>query len=360
VEGAGFPKIDPFEKIYAVLDLRPKRWLYTVSAMTKEGIPIKWDAEVHYQIASGGKKSKEQDPFPLSKTEVFRAATSQWVFAQGGVEMMDWEGRVIISDTEGKLRSILARRPLDRLIGLTEKDAQAARESVQTELEEGLRQSAPKVGAQILRVKLSNLQVDDTVTQQWIQAWKAWWESWSEGVLAQGEASRIYLYETAKAEAQMQLIAKIIQALQQRTADRRITPQIVLMRLFSTLDRAAFAASSRIFFPNQALDALDKMQSLLPAAQSTAASVTLTANPARILSSGFARLTAVVRDAQDNLVPDGIPVQFSTDLGDVSLLQAFTASGQATSVLLADGRRGHATVTARSGSGTGTTTVDVH
>lgn len=361
VEGAGFPKLKPFEKIYAVLDLRPKRWLYTVSAMTKEGVPIKWDADVHYQLGDGGKKPTEQNPFPLSKKDVFRAATSQWVFAQGGTEMMDWEGRVIISDTEGKLRTILARCPLDQLIGLTEKDAEAkaARESIQTQLEDELRQSAPKVGAKILRVKLSNLQVDDDVTQQWIQTWQARWQSWSEGLLAQGEASRIYLYETVKAEAQAQLVVRIIQALQQQTENRRVTPQIILMRLFSVLDRAAFSASSRIFFPNQALDALDKMKSLLPGDQSIAADVTLTADPTHILVGGFSRLTAIVRDAQNNLVPDGIPVQFLTDLGDIVPRQAFTLNGRAASALLARGRPGTATVTARAGSGSGTATVDV-
>jgi hypothetical protein len=35
------------------------------------------------------------------------------------------------------------------------------------------------------------------------------------------------------------------------------------MRLFSTLDRAAFGRGSRVFFPFEALEALDKLKAIL-------------------------------------------------------------------------------------------------
>jgi hypothetical protein len=362
VEGAGFPELEPFEKIYDVVDLRPKRWVYTVSAMTREGIPINWDAEVHYQIDDGGQKPSPKTPFPLSKDQVFKAATCKWVFAVGGAEMMDWEGRVIISDTEGKLRSILARRRLDQLIGMTkmeDMDDEAAREAIQVELEEELRKTAGDVGAKILRVKLANLQVNDEVTQQWIKAWKAEWQRWSAGLLAQGEASHIYLYETVKAEAQMRLLVNIIQTLQRQAVSQVITPQIVLMRLFSVLDRAAFASSSRVFFPTQALDALDHIKALIPAIQVAAATVTLTANPASVPAGGQARLVAIVKDAQGNPISAGTPIQFSTTMGIVSPTQVCTTNGQVTSTFLAGSQTGLATITAQAGFASDAVTVEI-
>jgi hypothetical protein len=264
VLGPGFPKIEAFEKIYDIVDLRPKRWVYTVSAMTKEGIPINWDAEVHYQIADGEKESTEENPYPFSEESVFRAATCKWRREAGRDQDMDWEGRIVIGETEGILRSILARYPLDQLIGTTEVEEQAAREAVQEELERRLRRAVtPALGAKILRVKLDNLKVDDAITREWITFWKARWERELAGRSVEGDARSVYMYETAKAEAQMQFIVTIGRALQELEASPGVTPRIILMRLFSALDRARLAASARVFVPGQALEALDTIKDLL-------------------------------------------------------------------------------------------------
>jgi regulator of protease activity HflC (stomatin/prohibitin superfamily) len=262
VEGPGFPKLEPFEYIYDIIDLRPKRWVFKVNAMTKDGIPISWDAEVHYQIADGGQEPNEETPYPVSKDDILKASSSKWNFV-GRTVKLDWEARIIIGNTEGGLRSILARKWLNQLIGITEKDAQAARREVQQELEQALRDSAPEIGAKVLDVKLANLTVEDQITQQWIDLWRTRWQRWTVERLAHGEAAQIYLHETAKAEAQMSLLVSIGRALQSLTDRDMVIPHIVLIRLFSVLDRAAFDASSRIFFPTEALDVLDRMRTLI-------------------------------------------------------------------------------------------------
>ncbi len=262
VEGPGFPKLEPFERIYDIVDLRPKRWVYTVNAMTKEGIPVSWDAEVHYQIADGGQEPTEKAPYPVSKDDIFLASTCKWRRGADRSQDVDWEARLIVGDTEGILRSIIARRPLDQLIGLTKAEERAARESVQEELEREIRKVAPsKFGARILQVKLDNFKVDDVVTQQWIEAWRTRWQSWSSGQLAQGEATRVYLHETAKAEAQARLLVNITRAFQGMDLET-ITPSILMMRLFSALDRADLQSSSRVFVPSQALDMLSSIKQL--------------------------------------------------------------------------------------------------
>jgi hypothetical protein len=264
VLGPGFPRLEPFEKIYDIIDLRPKRWVYKVAAMTSEGIPLEWDVEVLYQIADGGQTPTESSPYPFSPEEVLRAATCKWRREANRTQDMDWEGRVVIGDTEGILRSILARRSLDQLIGLTEAEELAAREAVQEELAQALRQAVyPKLGAKIIQVKLANLRVKDDITQEWIKAWKARWQSWSDIQWGQEQAKRICLYETAKATAQAQLIENITRALQDVDQHQPITPSIVLMRLFSALDRAHLPAAARVFFPRQAIDALAKIERLM-------------------------------------------------------------------------------------------------
>lgn len=262
VAGPGFCSLKEFETIYDVVDLRPKRWILTVNAMTKEGIDVSWDVEVCYQLADGDQQPTEETPFPCDENAVFRAATIKWRRETGRIQDMDWEGRVVIGSTEGTLRSILARRPLDTLIGLTEAEAQAARESVQAELEAAVRKAVTGLGAKILHVKLDNLKVGDTVTQQWIDAWRATWQKWTNERLGQSEAARIQLYEEAKAEAQMHYITNITRALAQENLSRQDTLQTLSMRLFSVLDRAQLPASARVFVPGQAWEMVNQLQGL--------------------------------------------------------------------------------------------------
>ena len=67
VRSGDFVPLMPFEKVYAALDLRVKRWVYSVSALSKEGIPIICDADISYQLDSENNQPTEQSPFPYSR-----------------------------------------------------------------------------------------------------------------------------------------------------------------------------------------------------------------------------------------------------------------------------------------------------
>lgn len=260
VEGPGFPMLEPFEKIYDIIDLRPKSWRLPVNAMTKEGIPITWEVEVQYQINDGGQKPTDKTPYPFIKEDVFRAATTRWRRETGRVQELDWEGWITVSQTEGTLRAILARRCLDELIGLTEADRLAIREAIQEELAETLRQAAPKAGAKILAVKLDNLKVDDEVAQQWIENWRTYWHNWSINKLAKEEAESVEVYEMAEAEAQLMPLNLLTKELQELGSGQDINT-IISMRMISALAQAQLA--NEIFVPSEALDTLKKFQDLL-------------------------------------------------------------------------------------------------
>jgi SOS-response transcriptional repressor LexA/regulator of protease activity HflC (stomatin/prohibitin superfamily) len=260
VAGPGLPVLEPFEKIYDVIDLRPKRWVYSVNAMSKEGIPITWDVEVCYQIDDGGQPPTDDVPYPFSEKAVFRAATGKWRRERGRVQDIDWEGWIVISQAEGALRGMLARRHLDELVGLTEAESTAIREAIQQELTAILQEAAPKVGAKILEVNLHSLKVKDEVTEQWIKAWQAQWQSWSTGELASKEAEHIHEHEKAKAEAHILALNTLAEALQKMD---RADQTLVLMRLATVLDQGKMMAGSRVFFPGQAVTTLEHIRAIL-------------------------------------------------------------------------------------------------
>jgi len=262
----GFVRLDPFEKIYTIVDLRPKRWPYAVKAMSKEGIPITCEAEIGYQIDNGGLKPTDEEPYPAPDKTIFDAAVCTWIReAKRPIETrtMDWSGRVMISETEGSLRSILSQYPLDRLIGLAPGGINP-REEIRQELETQLRKNVPKLGAKILSVALGDITVDHKVTQQWIDAWQAEWKRRSTERQALGQAAQVELVEHAKTRAQVMMITSITDALRplMTTSEQKITAKLVLARLFMVLSRAQADTLTRVYLPQEAVNTLKLLKDL--------------------------------------------------------------------------------------------------
>jgi hypothetical protein len=191
VVGPGSTKLRPFERIYDTIDLRPRRWQLPVAGMSKEGIPVTCDTDIEFQIQDDGQQPTGDRPFPVDPDAVFAASTSKWIreaHRPEGDRILDWKGRIVISATEGTLRFILARYPLDRLIAPETDGAEHPRREIRRELAAALDEAAASVGAKILKVELGEIRVDDEVTQQWIQGWRANWDSWGTEYLAEAEA----------------------------------------------------------------------------------------------------------------------------------------------------------------------------
>jgi len=265
IEKKGFARLQPFEKVYSIVDLRPKRWVYPVKAMSREGIPVICEADVAYQVDGGGLEPTEEEPYPVPEDTAFRAAVCTWIreaSRPAESRIMDWSGRVIISETEGSLRTIVSQYPLDRLIGLT-LDSANPREEIRQELETQLRKNVPKLGAKILSVTLGDIKVDNEVTQQWIEAWKARWERWTAERAALGQAAQVEQVENAKTRAQVMMITSITEAFQSLAgSEQNITSKLVLSRLFMVLSRAQADPLTRVYLPQEAVNTLKLLKDM--------------------------------------------------------------------------------------------------
>lgn len=219
VEEPGFPRLEPYERIYDTVDLRPIRWVYPVSGMSKEGIPVTCDADISFQIKNGDQKATDDVPYPMDRQAVFTAVTSKWLREASrpeGDRMLDWKGLIIISSTEGILRSILARHPLDRLVAPEKEGLEHSREAIRRELETELKIAADRVGGRVLKVELGQIKVADAITQQWIETWRAEWDRWQSIYMAPAEAAYVESVGGARAELIAQRItntAKILHEL---------------------------------------------------------------------------------------------------------------------------------------------------
>jgi len=262
----GTALLSPFEKVYAVIDVRPMRWSYPVKGLSKEGIPVTLYVDVEFQIDTGDRRSTDDTPYPARDEAIFRAAVCQWMRdpeAGEDDQYFDWARRVIIGETEGTVRTILAHFPLDALVGLTSSSTSSTdhpREDIQRKLEKKLRESTPALGVQINRVRLGKFEVGDKVANQWIEAWRNEWQHWAIGQEKAGEATRERLREIARAQAQVDMITAVAGAIRQSTTRGTCIPsQLLVMRLIEVFDRFR----PLTYLPGQAIETLDRLRELV-------------------------------------------------------------------------------------------------
>ncbi len=267
VENSGFVPEEPLERLYQGVDLRPLRRRRTVEAMSKEGIPIKCEADVSLQIDSEFVLPSAKVPFPASKDRIFQVATATWFQKSDDPpwdSVLDWSSRLLDLETDHRLRTILARYPLDQLVGLGSPDAEDPREAIRQELQRGLEAAATGIGAQIHRVELRDIKVADEVTQQWIEAWKAEWKRWEVRRISLGTARKAEQMERAKTQAQVMMLASISDAFQPLLQEKKaITSRLILARLFMVLSRAPSDPLTRVYLPEEAMKTLKSLRELI-------------------------------------------------------------------------------------------------
>jgi regulator of protease activity HflC (stomatin/prohibitin superfamily) len=275
IVGPGISPLARFERIRDVINLRPQKYAtfkdhatFRVSGMSREGIPVVWPVDVYYQINDQGinpHPASSAKPYAYSDEAVLKASTDRWLRGDEGHDHLEWGDRIVVSDAEGTLRSIMARLPLDRLIRPLDDGAISPRQQVQRELKAALEKGAARHGARILAVDLHDIELEDPVAQQWIETWQAEWKRLATEELAEAKAERVYQLERIKAEAQDMLLA-IQDGLDRPGIEQRdLSSDIISMRLIETLQRVASHPRTMSFAgdPDTAIEAWQTLHDLI-------------------------------------------------------------------------------------------------
>ncbi len=309
VQGPSLSFLKRFERVWEVVDLRVQRWPFTVSGMTKEGIPVECVADITFKIddryldehenvqVKQPVKSREPEvtdkeiaaelakagigePLPYDEEAVFKAATGIWVRIRQQdhpEQLRKWTGRVIIGQLEGDLRTILANYRLDWLLKPYPEGSQHPREEIRELLEHKLQNSFPPgnaVGARILRVDLGEIKVKDEVkddiARQWVEAWQAGWEQRTAESKAEGEAAMIWL-EAAQVQAQAEMVITLAEAIRPLVnSEGEFSSYTLAMRFIETLRWMSYNPWTRNFLPPEAMRSLNELEKLLPGGESSA------------------------------------------------------------------------------------------
>lgn len=237
VVGPGFFSLKPFEKIYDTIDLRPKRKVWPISAMTQEGIAITWELEIQYRLEHGRRRPSENRPYPLLERSVLQAAICKRASRiKGNIQVLDWETLVLV-EAEALLRSVLVHYQLDELIDPSGTSPQVPREIIQNELTRTLPKKVADYGAKILDVKLHNLQVDDQPTQQWIKDWQARWQQAEATRTTLTSGHQIPVEDMLRAETLRLPLVTLYDELKKQDADQAVIMMALMNALFKLKSR---------------------------------------------------------------------------------------------------------------------------
>ena len=303
----GYKRIERFERIWEIVDLRPQHWVYTVSALTRDSIPISCDADVTFKIDDRVDgipiEPTDEMPYPFTEAAVLKAATATWIREEErDDQVMKWTGRVIISNTEGALRSILARHRLDQLVqpgqpggsnptseeGQRQSDgnkttreesqrqpddSKTTREKIRDELQKALEEKAPGIGARILSVDIGKIDIkvdlpegeeqvaeelSDEVLKQWIGTWQAELERVAMTQRAEGEAALASL-EAVSVQAQAEMVLALTEAVQSLISAEEVSAYRLALRFIEALRWMSFDPNVRAFMPLETLRSLQKL-----------------------------------------------------------------------------------------------------
>ncbi|MBN1976949.1 MAG: hypothetical protein JW918_06070 [Anaerolineae bacterium] len=290
--GAGIHGMERFEKIWEIIDLQPQHWVYPVFAMTKEGIPVRCEADLSFVIddqpGDWGWPVHTGGLHSYSEEAVFKAAASVWMREPDHPERKrTWAGRVVVGFAEGLLRDILAEYRLDWLLAPPRpgqehtSPEESPREVIRERLEEGLRTRIGKVGAKLIRVDIGSIEVqareDETteklqsiIPKQRVQAWYADWEARALGSRAEMEAALMRV-DMARIRAQAEVIAEIVENLQETISTQGVVePYILAIRLVESLRWISYNVYQHEFTPPETVQRLKRLRESLqsPTAES--------------------------------------------------------------------------------------------
>jgi len=249
LRGPGFPRLEPFEKIWDMIDMRPQRWPFKVSAVTQDGIPITYEVAVKFRVGD-------------TDDDILKAATCKWIREAWRTEpdrVMDWVKRVIIGATEGAMRNkILAQYKLDELL-----DPDVRRQIRQSLLDALTPAVAEDCGVEIMEVTLHDVEFKGQVLQEWAKTWKARRDIEVQKIESVERLQELKLRERAMSQVRQEMLDTMVQTLSEMTRDNRQAPtdDYVLLSFIDMVEHTA--AAQKVFIPDDMLLRLDKIKKKL-------------------------------------------------------------------------------------------------
>lgn len=215
VKPPGLAFTGSYERIQAVVDLRPQLRVFTVQAETQDGIPVEVFTFWPTQIDSGRRKPGLRKSLPFLKDAVFRAVYRQhheheWERDRKGkvneeIRRLDWDD--LLAQTIGPpiVKEIILDYTCDQLCSPGD-----PREAIKQEIKQQLSEAMRPYGVRVVGGGISNIVPPEDVIQQRIRNWQAHWQKEVAAELGKLEAGKArYSLDMVRAQVQVGLLRRI-------------------------------------------------------------------------------------------------------------------------------------------------------
>ena len=248
----GSHRLDDFERVWDVVDLRPQRREVTIQANTRDGIPVSCKAEIRFHIDNGEsfptpRNSASHRFTPVTEKSVLDVATSKVVLIPGGPRRTtDWTIRISNGILDGEIRNRIEEFRLNEILA-PRRTSRPFIENLEEEIEASVRKTALNLGVHVDRVQLNPiLPSEEDISQQWLESWRSAWELKASRDKARAKAAGSKEVRLARIHAQAALLTNLIENLQELSAaGGTISPTLVLMR-FMDVARSLAESDTRV------------------------------------------------------------------------------------------------------------------
>ncbi len=267
VLGAGLHVLQPYERVWEVVDLRPQRRTVVVDFVTRDGIPATCQASVVCRVAPPGHAAVTNDelraagatvtrrvspagsPFAFDEDAVLKVATAKAVRGlEGSNRIADWVTRMASDVLERVVRDRLELYRLDEFLnpqywlGSEEgppRTAAVPRFVADLEVEIGrlVKAEARSRGVMVERLELGTVRpTEAAISRQWLEFWQAKLQTGIDRYTMEAESANEQLAESARFEAQVAFVNRMLEEVQRlRTAGLTIPPQLVIASFVEVL-----------------------------------------------------------------------------------------------------------------------------
>lgn len=240
--GPGFHHLDPFVKVWDVIDLRPQHRKVKVETNTRDGIPVYCDVEVRFRVDNGEDLPTRESPSPYpftdtAKESVLKLTTTKVVLAPGGkTRYTDWTKRVPNGMVDGEVRDRIEQFRLDELL-TANAQGKPLITTLEKEITNAVRENARPIGVRLEEVRLGPiLPAEDAISQQWLETWRSEWDRVATKIKTEAAAEETERIELTRIHAQADLLTNIVQKMQSPNLNNyEIPPSFILLRFMDVI-----------------------------------------------------------------------------------------------------------------------------
>ncbi|MBN1248611.1 MAG: hypothetical protein JXC32_13210, partial [Anaerolineae bacterium] len=249
--GPGFHGLQPFERIWDVVDMRPQRRTLTVDFATRDGIPASCQASIVCRIASSQGENPEGvvPRFGYAKEAVLQVSTAKYVRKQDGSDrVLDWVHDIANGTMAETVRDVLEQYRLDEFLNpqywLDEDEGPARVASapqfltkLESEIEHLVRTAVAERGISVERVELGMVRpAEVAISRQWLEFWQAKLQKNIDRYTMEATATHEQLAEDALVEAKAMFVNRMLEEFHQlRTTGVHVPPQLIIAAFLEVL-----------------------------------------------------------------------------------------------------------------------------